>query len=113
MDAKDFWGLNSFETHEQLVKKYSRTVGIVSIGPAGENQVKFATVVSQEGRSGGRPGMGSVTGSKNLKTIVIEGTSQIPLADSEGMRKLAAEGYKELLANRFTLFGSARELCRQ
>jgi aldehyde:ferredoxin oxidoreductase len=98
VDAKDFWGLNSFETHEQLVKKYSRMAGIVSIGPAGENQVKFATVVSQEGRAGGRPGMGAVMGSKNLKAIVIEGTAQIPLADPDGMRKLAADGYREVLA---------------
>ena len=98
VDAKDFWGLNSFETHEQLVEKYSRTAGIVSIGPAGENQVKFATVVSQEGRSGGRPGMGAVMGSKNLKAIVIEGSAKIPLADPDGMKKLAADGYREILA---------------
>ncbi|MGA3059422.1 MAG: aldehyde ferredoxin oxidoreductase family protein [Candidatus Bathyarchaeia archaeon] len=98
LDAKDFWGLNSFETHEKLVEKYSRSVGIVSIGPAGENQVKFATVVSQKGRAGGRPGMGAVMGSKNLKAVVIEGTSQISLADTEGMRKLAADGYREVMA---------------
>ncbi|HYA77706.1 MAG TPA: aldehyde ferredoxin oxidoreductase family protein [Verrucomicrobiae bacterium] len=96
VDAKDFWGLNAFETHEQLIKKFSRAAGIVSIGPAGENQVKFATVVSQEGRSGGRSGMGAIMGSKNLKAIVIEGTGQIPLADPNGMRKLAVDGYREL-----------------
>jgi len=98
VDAKDFWGLNSFETHEQLVKKYSRTAGIVSIGPAGENLIKFATIVSQEGRAGGRPGMGAVMGSKNLKAIVIEGSSSIPLADPNEMKKLAADGYREVLA---------------
>ena len=98
VDAKDFWGLNSFETHEQLTKKYSCSAGIVSIGPAGENQVKFATVVSQEGRSGGRPGMGAVMGNKNLKAIVIEGTGQIPLADPDAMKKLAIDGYRELQA---------------
>ena len=98
VDAKDFWGLNAFETHEQLVEKYSRTAGIVSIGPAGENLVKFATVVSQEGRSGGRPGMGAVMGSKNLKAIVVEGTAQIPLADPDEMKKLSADGYREVLA---------------
>ncbi|MGD0644583.1 MAG: aldehyde ferredoxin oxidoreductase family protein [Candidatus Bathyarchaeia archaeon] len=97
VDAKDFWGLNSFETHEQLTKKYSRTIGIVSIGPAGENLVKFANVVSQEGRAGGRPGMGAVMGSKNLKAIVIEGTSSVPLADPDEMKKLAADGYREIL----------------
>jgi aldehyde:ferredoxin oxidoreductase len=55
LDAKDFWGLSTFETDDLLRKKYGGTAGIVSIGPAGEKQVKFATVVSQEGRSGGRP----------------------------------------------------------
>ena len=98
VDAKDFWGLNSFETHEQLSKKYSRMAGIVSIGPAGENLIKFATIVSQEGRAGGRPGMGAVMGSKNLKAIVIEGSSSIPLADPNEMKKLAADGYREVLA---------------
>jgi aldehyde:ferredoxin oxidoreductase len=98
VDAKDFWGLTSFETHEQLSKKYSRTAGIVSIGPAGENLIKFATVVSQEGRAGGRPGMGAVMGSKNLKAIVVEGSSSIPLADPNEMKKLAADGYREVLA---------------
>jgi aldehyde:ferredoxin oxidoreductase len=98
VDAKDFWGLNSFETEEQLRKKYSRTAGIMSIGQAGENIVKFATVVSQEGRAGGRPGMGAVMGSKNLKAIVIEGASQIPLAYPNEMKKLAADGYREVLA---------------
>ncbi len=97
-DAKDLWGSNSFETERQLRKEYGQTAGIVSIGPAGENQVKFATVVSQEGRAGGRPGMGTVMGSKNLKAIVIEGTQKIPLADPDEMRKLAADGYREVLA---------------
>ncbi len=98
IDATDLWGLSSFETERKLRKKYGQTVGIVSIGPAGENKVKFATVVSQEGRAGGRPGMGAVMGSKNLKAIVIEGTAQIPLANPDEMRKLAADGYREVLA---------------
>src|SRR4030066_1828326 len=69
VDAKDFWGLTSFETEKMLKALYEKSAGIVSIGPAGENLVKFATVVSQEGRSGGRPGMGAGMGSKNLKAV--------------------------------------------
>lgn len=98
LDAKDLWGKSSFEVEDQLRKKYSKLAGIVSIGPAGENLVRFATVVSQNGRSGGRPGMGAVMGSKNLKAIVIEGTQQIPIAYPDEMKKLAVDGYKELLA---------------
>ena len=98
LDAKALWGKSSFEVEDELRKEYSKLAGIVSIGPAGENLVKFATVVSQNGRAGGRPGMGAVMGSKNLKAIVIEGTKQIPLAYPQEMKKLAVDGYKELLA---------------
>ncbi len=98
VDAKELWGLGTFEVEEQLKNRYSRSAGIVAIGPAGENLVKFATVVSQEGRAGGRPGMGAVMGSKNLKAIVIEGTGQIPLAYPDEMKKLAGDGYREVLA---------------
>ena len=97
LDAKDLWGKSSFEVDEQLRRKYSKLAGILSIGPAGENLVKFATVVSQNGRAGGRPGMGAVMGSKNLKAIVVEGTKQISLAYPQEMKKLAVDGYKELL----------------
>jgi len=98
IDATDYWGSSSFETEKQLREKYSQKNGIVSIGQAGENLVKFATVVSQEGRAGGRPGMGAIMGSKNLKAIVIEGTLPIPLANPSEMKELAANGYKEVLA---------------
>ncbi len=82
LEAKDLWGKSSFEAEDQLRKRYSKLAGIISIGPAGENLVRFATVVSQKGRAGGRPGMGAVMGSKNLKAIVIEGTQQIPISIS-------------------------------
>jgi aldehyde:ferredoxin oxidoreductase len=97
IDAEDFWGLNAFETEAQLKALYERTAGIVSIGPAGENLVKFATVVSQEGRAGGRPGMGAVMGSKNLKAVVFEGDNEIPAAYPNDMKELSAAGYREVL----------------
>jgi aldehyde:ferredoxin oxidoreductase len=97
VDAKDLWGLNSFETEKQLKTLYPRTVGIVSIGPAGENLVKFATVVSQEGRSGGRPGMGAVMGSKNLKAVVFEGSNTLPAAHPKELKELGAASYREVM----------------
>ena len=97
IDAKDMWGLDSFETEAQLKTLYERTAGIVSIGPAGENLVKFATVVSQEGRAGGRPGMGAVMGSKNLKAVVFEGYNELPAAYPKNMKELSAAGYREVM----------------
>ena len=97
VDAKDFWGLNSFETEADLKALYGRAAGVVSIGPAGENLVKFAIVISQEGRAGGRAGMGAVMGSKNLKAVVFEGYNDIPVAYPKDMKELSAAGFREIL----------------
>jgi len=94
VDAKDFWGLNSFDTEKQLRPLYDRAAGIVSIGPAGENLVKFATIVSQEGRSGGRPGMGAVMGSKNLKAVVIEGLNVLTAAHPKELKEVSEASYR-------------------
>ena len=98
LEAGDYWGLSSFETEARLRKIYGRAAGIVSIGPAGENLVKFACVVSQEGRAGGRPGMGAVMGSKNLKAVVLEGSGEIPAAQARELRELGLAGYRQILA---------------
>ena len=97
LDARGFWGLSSFETEAQLKAAYEKNVGIVSIGQAGENLVRFATVVSQEGRAGGRPGMGAVMGSKNLKAIIFQGSKEVPVAYPEELKELSADGYREIL----------------
>jgi aldehyde:ferredoxin oxidoreductase len=97
LDGKDLWGLNSFETEKKLRELYGPTAGILCIGQAGENLVKFANVVCQEGRAGGRPGMGAVMGSKNLKAVVFVGSGDVPLAYPKEMKELGSEGYREIL----------------
>jgi len=97
LDARDLWGLNSFKTESMLRQVYGPTAGILTIGQAGENLVKFANIVCQEGRAGGRPGMGAVMGSKNLKAVVIIGTGILPAAHPEELKELAADAYREIL----------------
>jgi len=96
LSAEGLWGKTTFETEKELREVHGKDVGILEIGPAGENLVKYATVISQEGRSGGRPGIGAVMGSKNLKAVVLKGTKEIPLADSEAYRKLVTESYSDI-----------------
>jgi len=98
LDGKDYWRQGTFETEKRLKKQYGDVTGVVSIGHAGENMVKYANVVSQEGRAGGRPGIGAVMGSKNLKAVAIKGTKELPAADMTELKKLGLEGYKEVLA---------------
>jgi len=98
LDGTNYWGRGVFETEKDLKKKYGDVTGVVSIGKAGENKVKYANVISQEGRGGGRPGIGAVMGSKNLKAVAIKGTKELPAADMTELKKLGFEGYKEVLA---------------
>ena len=71
------------------------TMGIADIGPAGENLVRFACIMSDGGRAAGRSGLGAVMGSKNLKAVAALGTRQVNIADVAGFRKAVMEFYKE------------------
>lgn len=83
-DASHLWGKDTEETKELMG---DRKAGKMVIGPAGENLVKYAIVVSQD-RSHGRSGMGAVMGSKNLKGIVAKGNRKVELYDPEGFKTL-------------------------
>jgi aldehyde:ferredoxin oxidoreductase len=94
LSADEVWGKGVYETLEILYKRYSKKVGILTIGQAGENKALYAVLRAMEGRAGGRPGMGAVMGSKNLKAIIVKGTKDIPLADSDGLEKIGLEDLK-------------------
>ena len=96
LDAKELWGLGTFKVEETLRKKYGNNAGIIQIGPAGENKVLFATITSQNGRSGGRTGMGAVMGSKNLKAIVIEGDGEVPVDNEKDLKRIGKEAYETI-----------------
>ena len=96
MEATDLWGKDTLEAQELLEKKHGKNSGVLLIGPAGENLIRFATVMSQKGRSGGRPGMGAVMGSKNLKAVVIKGTKNISNFDDAKLKELGKKGYDEI-----------------
>ena len=95
--ATDLWGLDSYEAEKRLKKEHGAATGALLIGPAGENLSLISTVVSQEGRAGGRPGMGAVMGSKNLKAVVIRGTGELPAADPKAVADLGRDGFQDIL----------------
>jgi len=96
LPAGEIWGKGTYETMDWLYKKYGKAAGILTIGQGGENKVLFAVIRSMEGRAGGRPGIGAVMGSKNLKAIVVKGSNDIPMADPPGMKKLGAEDLRKV-----------------
>lgn len=78
--AEDLWGKDCWETEEILRKEASKDSGVLTIGPAGENMVRYACVTSDFHRQAGRTGLGAVMGSKRLKAIVVKGSKKVEVA---------------------------------
>jgi len=82
-DANDLWGTKTGECQALLADKVStKKFGKLCIGPAGENQVLYAGIISDE-RASGRTGLGAVMGWKNLKAITASGTHAVEVFDKE------------------------------
>ena len=89
-EAGDLWGLDTFETEAAVRKRVAaKSPGILVIGPAGENLVRFAVVKNDRWRVCGRTGMGAVLGSKKIKAVVFHGSQKRPFADPEGLKVYA------------------------
>ncbi|MGE5542760.1 MAG: aldehyde ferredoxin oxidoreductase family protein, partial [Bacillota bacterium] len=82
-DASKYWGKGCIQTETMLKTDLGEDFQIATIGPAGENLVKYAVISHDFGRQAGRTGVGTVLGSKKVKAIAVRGTKSIPLADPQ------------------------------
>jgi len=93
-DAVPLWGADTFETHDRLREQTDPRAQVACIGPAGENQVGVAGIMSggqAHNRAAGRGGMGALMGSKNLKAIVVRGRARPEYPDPAHFRALVRE----------------------
>ena len=94
-DAAHLAGRDTWETDEALKAELGgskATMSVACIGPAGENLVKFAVIVSDRGHIAGHNGSGAVMGSKKLKAIAVKrGRERIPLYDSKRVSELGRQ----------------------
>jgi aldehyde:ferredoxin oxidoreductase len=87
-DASHLWGKTTFEAVDLLKAELGQGASVLTIGPAAENGISFATIFAEQGASGSG-GIGSTMGSKNLKAIVVAGENKPSAADPAGLRVLA------------------------
>ncbi|RBI64109.1 aldehyde ferredoxin oxidoreductase [halophilic archaeon] len=97
-DASHLWGKGVHETRdtieEEVEGSYGKNLSMMAVGPAGENQVRYACIMNEDDRASGRGGTGAVMGSKNLKAVVVKSTTKMPQpADSETFQK----GHKQAM----------------
>ncbi len=80
-DAKNIWGKTTTDSQWAIRDELNdQEVKSMVCGPAGENLVTIANVMTGIKNAGGRSGMGCVMGSKNLKAVAARGTMDIKIA---------------------------------
>jgi len=81
-DARRLWGMDTWETQKAIRREQEdERMRVICIGPAGENLVHGACLITgRKDAAGGIGGMGTVMGSKKLKAIAARGSKDIAIA---------------------------------
>jgi aldehyde:ferredoxin oxidoreductase len=101
-DATHLLGKDTFEVDDILKKelqKRNKRMSVLSIGPAGENLVRFACICADQGHIAAHNGVGAVMGSKKVKAIAVDrGSRAVPIKDKVALPQIA----KEIIGNALT-----------
>jgi aldehyde:ferredoxin oxidoreductase len=99
-DATHLAGKDTWQT-EDLIKnelgKAGHESSVFSIGPAGENLVKFACVVGDRGHAAAHNGPGAVMGAKGLKAIAVSrGKNTVRVANRTRLSFLSKDLFEKV-----------------
>ncbi len=106
--AKGIWGLDTYETQEEIWRRVRETSGysvngwytlekgrdtgnttfdpaVLAIAPLGETLSPLACLIHEGGNGAGQGGFGAVFGSKNLKAVSVIGTGSVVPADMKAL----------------------------
>ncbi len=86
-NANDIWGKGTYETEDIIRDRIGKDSGIITIGQAAENLVKFAVIENNYWRSAGRTGVGAVLGFKKVKAIAFKGNKKREVFSEEGVKE--------------------------
>ncbi len=91
--AGELWGMGSLTLEKRLKEDFGEDFEILTIGPAGENLVRFACISHDFGRQAGRTGIGALLGSKKIKAVLVRGTGSLKAHDLDGLFEAAKRAY--------------------
>jgi aldehyde:ferredoxin oxidoreductase len=89
--TRHLWGRDNWETADILKAELGDDIGVLSIGQAGENLVRFACPVCDCVRAAGRSHTGCVMGAKKLKAIAVRGAKEVAVANLGKYREAVKE----------------------
>ena len=99
--AGHLWGKTTSQVDDELKADLrDDKIEIAQCGPAGEKLVRLAAIINMGNRANGRTGLGAVMGSKNLKAVVVRGSSKrLPWKDARRINEMAKWGAGEVESN--------------
>lgn len=108
LDAQVYWGLETDDVGKKLRQEHKESC-VACIGPAGENKVVCANIISDDGWAASRCGMGAVMGDKNLKAVVVKAKykPKTPKAFMNVVRRVTPEVRNHPRAREYSKWGSA------
>jgi aldehyde:ferredoxin oxidoreductase len=102
-DARPLLGKDTWETQDALQAELGHSghmLSVYSIGPAGENLVRFAAIQGDYGHVASKNGVGAVMGKKKLKAVaIVRGAKALRVADPRGLLAAADEIAHDLRTN--------------
>jgi len=107
-DAAHLSGRTVGDVYDVLNKELEQQkLSIIQCGPAGENQVRFASLMVDRNNVVGRTGLGAVMGSKNLRAVAVHGNNKVEFADPDMLKsfnkkakeRLPTAGFPTILKN--------------
>jgi aldehyde:ferredoxin oxidoreductase len=115
-DASSIAGKDIYEKTDWIEDRLPediRNKSVMCIGPAGENLVRFASVMCRD-RAAGRCGGGAVMGSKNLLAVAVCGKNKIDHSDESAyiaaVRKVTSTVKGNELCDGFNEFGTIGDM---
>ena len=112
MEAGPLWGTDTWQAETMLRQRFPEgRVAVLTIGPAGENRVPMACIVSDRDHAAGRTGLGAVMGAKNVKAVVVCGVQKRRPERTEVQKKAVAAYVRRIRQSReyafFSRYGGA------
>ena len=96
-DASSIWGKTTWETEKILRDDLGdEEIRVSCIGPAGENLVRSACIMTDRAKAAGGSGVGQIMGAKKLKALAARGSRSIEIAKPEEFIEAVDEARKKI-----------------
>jgi aldehyde:ferredoxin oxidoreductase len=100
LPAEDLWGRPTGAATDALLARHGSAAAVAVIGPAGENLVRYASILTCRYHALPRLGLGAVLGAKNVKAIVCTGARRPAVRSPDVVASVAAAYRADLPGNK-------------